>query len=482
MKYDNILQTVGNTPVVKLGNIAPAHVTLYAKVEAFNPMGSVKDRLALAVIEDAERSGALKPGQTVIEATSGNTGIGLAMVCAQKGYPLVIVMAENFSIERRRLMRFLGAKVVLTPAADKGSGMLAKAIELAETHGWFLTRQFENEANADIHSATTAQEILRDFEGERLDYWVSAYGTGGTVKGVARVLKEMRPETKIIVTEPDNSQVLSTGLTDRFRPHPVQGTSPDFIPKLAGDAKAARWIDQILPVNGGDALRLARDLATREGVFAGISAGAAIAAALKVAETAPKGSVILAMLPDTGERYLSTPLFDDVAVDMTPEEDAISKSSPLCRFDIRPAPAPAAAAAPAAPVDAEAAAFAEKLIREEPVLLFALEWCEFCWATRKLFKAHGIPYRSIDLDSLAMQENDWGGRVRRAVGARVGGPTIPQVFIGGELIGGNAEMFDAARSGELQRRVQAAGVAFDESAKVDYASLLPKWLKQKSAA
>jgi cysteine synthase len=482
MKYDNILQTVGDTPIVKLGSIAPAHVHLYAKIEAFNPMGSVKDRLALAVIEDAERRGALKPGQTVIEATSGNTGIGLAMVCAKKGYPLVIVMAENFSIERRRLMRFLGAKVVLTPAADKGSGMLAKAVELAETHGWFLTRQFENEANADIHSATTAQEILRDFEGERLDYWVSTYGTGGTVKGVARVLKEKRPETKIIVTEPDNSQVLGTGLPDRFRPHPVQGTSPDFIPKLTADARSAGYVDQVLPVNGGDALRMARELAVREGVFVGISAGAAVAAALKIAETAPKGSTILAMLPDTGERYLSTPLFDDVAVDMTPEEEAISKSSPLCRFDIRPAPAPFAAAAPAAPADAEAAAFVDKLIRDEPVLLFALEWCEFCWATRKLFKAHAIPYRSIDLDSVAMQENDWGGRVRRAVGARVGGPTIPQVFIDGELVGGNAEMFEAARNGELARRVRAAGVAFDADARVDYASLLPKWLKQKSAA
>jgi cysteine synthase A len=480
MKYDSILETVGDTPVVKLGALAPRDVTIYVKVEAFNPMGSVKDRLALAVIEDAERRGALKPGQTVIEATSGNTGIGLAMVCAKKKYPLVIVMAENFSIERRRLMRFLGAKVVLTPAADRGSGMLAKAVELAEKHGWFLTRQFENEANADMHTATTAQEILRDFEGERLDYWVSTYGTGGTVKGVARALKAKRPDTKVIVTEPDNSQVLGSGITDRFRPHPVQGTSPDFIPKLTSDARDAHWIDEIVPVNGGDALRLARELATREGIFAGISAGAAVAAALKVAETAAKGSTILAMLPDTGERYLSTPLFDDVAVDMTPEEEAISKSSPLCRFDVRPAPAPAAASAPSAPADAEAAAFVEKLIAEEPVLLFALEWCEFCWATRKLFKAHNIPFRSIDLDSVAYQTDDWGGRVRRAVGARIGLPTIPQVFIGGDLIGGNAEMFDAVRSGALQAKLRTAGVAFDADAKVDYGSLLPKWLKQKS--
>jgi cysteine synthase A len=480
MKYNSILETVGHTPIVKLAALAPKHVSLYAKVEAFNPMGSVKDRLALAVIEAAERQGVLKPGQTVIEATSGNTGIGLAMVCARKGYPLVIVMAENFSIERRRLMRFLGARVVLTPAADKGSGMLAKAIELAQTHGWFLTRQFENEANADIHSATTAQEILRDFEGERLDYWVSAYGTGGTVKGVARVLKQKRPETRIVVTEPDNSQVLGTGLTDRFRPHPVQGTSPDFIPKLIADAKG--WIDEIVPVNGADALRLARELATREGIFAGISAGAAMAAALKVAEKAPAGSSILAMLPDTGERYLSTPLFDDVAVDMTEEEEAISKSTPLCRFDIRPAPAPAPAQATALPVDPDAKAFVDKTIAEEPIVLFALEWCEFCWAVRKLYKAHAIPYRAIDLDSVAYQENDWGGRVRRAVGARVGAPTIPQIFIKGELIGGTAELFEAARAGELQRRLTEAGVAFDADAKVDYAALLPKWLKQKTAA
>jgi cysteine synthase A len=328
MKYDSILDTIGRTPVVKLANLAPKSVEVYAKIESFNPGGSVKDRLALAVIEDAERSGALKPGQTVIEATSGNTGIGLAMVCARKGYPLVIVMAENFSIERRRLMRFLGAKVVLTPAADKGSGMLAKAVELAETHGWFLTRQFENEANADIHTKTTAQEILADFEGERLDYWVTTFGTGGTLKGVARALKKARPEIKIIAAEADNSRVIGgvgqpaangpiTMSHPSFRPHPIQGTGPDFIPKLTQDVLDAHWIDEIMPVNGADALRLSRELATREGIFAGISAGAAVAAALKVAARAPDGARILCMLPDTGERYLSTVLFDDVPVDMT---------------------------------------------------------------------------------------------------------------------------------------------------------------------
>ncbi len=495
MKYDSILATVGRTPIVKLGVLSPKHVSIYAKVEAFNPMGSVKDRLALAIIEDAERRGALKPGQTVVEATSGNTGIGLAMVCARKGYPLVIVMAENFSIERRRLMRFLGAKVVLTPAADKGSGMLAKAVELAQTHGWFLTRQFENEANANIHSATTAQEIIQDFEGERLDYWVSAYGTGGTVKGVARALRKARPETKIVVTEPDNSQILGSGIEQpaaigalmtshpSFRPHPVQGTSPDFIPKLAADAVAAGWIDKVMPVNGADALRLARELATREGIFVGISAGAALAAALKVAETAPEGSNILCMLPDTGERYLSTPLFEDIAIDMTPEEDAISRSSPLCRFDLPRPPAPTTQTL-AVPVDTQATAFVKAATtdRAHPVVMFALEWCEFCWAARKLFAAHGIPYRSIDLDSVTYQADDLGGRIRRALGAKVGASTIPQIFINGDLIGGTSELFDAARSGVLQEKLHDAGVAFNEGAKVDYASLLPKWLKQKSAA
>jgi cysteine synthase A len=259
--HANILETIGRTPIVRINRLAPSHVRLYAKVEAFNPMGSVKDRLALAVIEDAERRGLLRPGQTVVEATSGNTGIGLAMVCAQKGYPLVVVMSENFSVERRRLMRFLGAKVVLTPAALKGSGMLAKATELAETHGWFLARQFENEANADMHSRTTAIEILEAFGNERLDYFVTGYGTGGTLKGVARVLRERSPHTQIVVCEPDNSQVLGSGIpqprhTDgtpagshpQFRPHPVQGWSPDFIPKLTEDAVNAHLFDRVVPV------------------------------------------------------------------------------------------------------------------------------------------------------------------------------------------------------------------------------------------
>lgn len=298
-------------------------------------MGSVKDRLALGIIEDAERSGALKPGQTVVEATSGNTGIGLAMVCAQKGYPLVMTMAESFSIERRKLMRFLGAKVILTPAKAKGSGMLAKAVELAEEHDWFLCRQFENEANADMHSRTTAQEILNDFKGERLDYWVSGFGTGGTLKGVSRVLKKERPETQIVVCEPDNSQLIGSGIPQpgldshpAFQPHPMQGWSPDFIAKLTADAFDSALVDSLIPVKGDEAIRLSKELAQQEGIFTGISGGATLAGALDVCQSAPKGSTVLCMLPDTGERYLSTPLFEDIAEGMTEAEIELSKSTP----------------------------------------------------------------------------------------------------------------------------------------------------------
>src|SRR4051812_38563816 len=279
-RYANILQTVGNTPVVKIERLAPPGIDLYVKIEAFNPLGSVKDRLAVGVIEDAERSGALKPGQTVIEATSGNTGIGLAMVCAQKGYPLVVTMAESFSIERRRLMRFLGAKVIITPAAERGTGMVRKATALAEKNGWFLTRQFENEANADYHSRTTAREILNDFADTKLDYWVTGFGTGGTLKGVARVLEKERPDTKIIVCEPADAPMLTSGAAQPQRedgsptashpswnPHPLQGWSPDFIPKLASDAVAAGHVDRVITVPTADAMKWSKQLAQKEGIF-----------------------------------------------------------------------------------------------------------------------------------------------------------------------------------------------------------------------
>jgi cysteine synthase A len=341
-KFANILETVGNTPVVRINKLAPAGINLFVKVEAFNPLGSVKDRLALGVIEDAEKTGKLKPGQTVIEATSGNTGIGLAMVCAAKGYPLVVTMAETFSVERRKLMRFLGAKVVLTPAAGRGMGMVAKAVELAETHGWFLTRQFENEANADMHSRTTAREILEDFAGDRLDYWVTGFGTGGTLKGVGRVLAKERPETKIVVAEPDDAPMLSSGIEQArnpdgsaasghpaWKPHPMQGWSPDFIAKLVGDAVDSKHVSQVLRIPNAEAMRRSKELAQKEGIFVGITSGATFAASLQVGAAAPPGSTILCMLPDTGERYLSTPLFADVPADMTPEELEIAHSTPL---------------------------------------------------------------------------------------------------------------------------------------------------------
>lgn len=344
-RYASILDTVGDTPVIRINRIAPAGVAVYVKAEAFNPAASVKDRLALNIIEAAEREGRLSPGQTVIEATSGNTGIGLAMVCAAKGYPLVVTMADSFSVERRRLMRFLGAKVVLTPRALKGYGMYAKARELAEANGWFLARQFETSANADIHEATTAREIMADFEGERLDYFVSGYGTGGTVTGVARVLRKERPETKIILTEPANAALVQSGTPqDRapdggpsgshpaFEPHPIQGWTPDFIPLVLQEALDKAFYDDLITIPGPEGIKWSKRLAAEEGIFTGISGGATFAVAMKVAETAPRGSVILAMLPDTGERYLSTPLFDGIVEDMTEEERALSMSTPCAQM------------------------------------------------------------------------------------------------------------------------------------------------------
>ena len=339
MRFDSILGTVGNTPAVRINKLAPPNVNLYVKIEAFNPLGSVKDRLALGVIEDAEKRGELKPGQTVVEATSGNTGIGLAMVCAAKGYPLVVTMADSFSVERRKLMRFLGAKVILTPAAERGTGMVKKAVALAKQNGWFLTRQFENEANADFHSRTTAREIINDFAGERLDFWVTGFGTGGTLKGVARVLEKERPETKIIVAEPAEAPMLTSGTEQQrnadgspaaghpaWNPHPIQGWSPDFIPKLTGDAIAAKHVDRIITIPAPEAVQWSKKLAAQEGIFVGVSAGGTFGAAMKVCADAPNGSTVLAMLPDTGERYLSTGLFADIPADMTEEEQAIAKS------------------------------------------------------------------------------------------------------------------------------------------------------------
>ena len=305
MIYQNILQTIGNTPVVRLNRMGPDNVNIYVKVESFNPMGSVKDRLAFAIINDAEESGDLAPGQTVVEATSGNTGIALAMVCAATGHPFVATMADSFSVERRKIMRGLGAKVILTPAAERGSGMVRKAAELAAEHGWFLARQFENPSNPEYHASTTGPEILRDFAGRRLDFWVTGYGTGGTMSGAGRTIKAARPEVTIVATEPAGAALLRG---DEWNPHKIQGWTPDFIP----DVLDREIYDELMTVTDERAIEVARELAAQEGIFAGISAGGTLATALDVAEKASDGSVILAMLPDTGERYLSTPLFEGV--------------------------------------------------------------------------------------------------------------------------------------------------------------------------
>jgi cysteine synthase A len=343
--FDSVLDTVGDTPCIRINNLAPNGVRMYVKAEAFNPASSVKDRLAVNIIEAAERNGSLKPGQTVVEATSGNTGIGLAMVCAQKGYPLVVTMADSFSVERRRLMRILGAKVVLTPRAAKGFGMYQKAVELAETHGWFLAHQFETEANAEIHAATTAREIIADFKNERLDYFVTGYGTGGTLAGVGRVLRAERPDTRIVLSEPANAQLVGSGKPQprnadgspsashaAFEPHPIQGWTPDFIPLVLQEAIDKSYYDEVMPIAGPEAIKWAKALAQKEGIFCGISGGATFGVAMRVAGQAAPGSVILAMLPDTGERYLTTPLFEGIPEDMTEEERSISQSTPGYRM------------------------------------------------------------------------------------------------------------------------------------------------------
>jgi len=491
---NDILETIGNTPIVRINRLAPPGIDMFVKVESFNPMGSVKDRMALSVIQQAERDGTLKPGQTVVEATSGNTGIGLAMVCAAKGYPLVLTMAESFSVERRKILRFLGAKVVLTPAELKGSGMLAKAVELASTHGWFLVRQFENEANADAHTRTTALEILDVFRARKLDYFVTGYGTGGTLKGTGRVLKQKSPQTKIVVCEPDNSQLLGSGIRQarnpdgspngshpNFRPHLMQGWTPDFIPRLTEDAVAMHLVDEIMPIDGNQALEMSRQLAQQEGIFCGTSGGATFAGAMNVAAKAPPNSNILCMLPDTGERYLSTPLFEGIPEEMTDEEMEISRSTPGYRFDVKAAPAPAAAKASKEEVSERAAAYVDEVLADsgQPVVLFALEWCEFCWAIRKLFKELDIPYRSVDLDSVAYQEDDWGGQIRAVLRSRLDSNTIPQIFIGGTHVGGATDTFEAYKSGELQKLLAKVSIECGDLGDKDPFELLPGWLHKR---
>jgi cysteine synthase A len=491
--HQSILETIGNTPVVRINNLGPQNVNIYVKIESFNPMGSVKDRLALGVIEDAERSGALKPGQTIVEATSGNTGIGLAMVCAQKGYPLVIVMAENFSLERRRMIRFLGAKVILTPASEMGTGMIAKVNELVEAHGWWQPSQFDNPANAEMHERTTAVEILDDFAEIGLDYWVTGFGTSGTLGGVSRVLKKNSPATRIMVCEPDNSQILASGIPQQrnpdgtyqthpsFRPHLMQGWTPNFIPRFAEEAVAANMIDEMIPINGNFAIQCTMDLAQKEGIFVGTSSGATFAGALQVAETAPAGSNILCMLPDTGERYLSTPLFESIVEDMNVEEIAISHSTPGYRFDVSEASEdepvetePEVAVA----LDPAAVAEVESILREnqDQVLMFSLEWCEFCWSVRKMLAACDIPYVTVDLDSVAFQDNDRGGKILAVLNQQNDWPTIPQIYVGGEFVGGATDLFDVGKAGELQPKLAARNIPYNETINRDPYSFLPTWL------
>ncbi len=344
--YDNVTDTIGNTPCIRINRLAPEGISIYVKAEFFNPAASVKDRLAISILEEAERKGELKPGQTVVEATSGNTGVGLAMACAAKGYPLVVTMADSFSIERRQLMRFLGAKVVLTPRAEKGFGMVKKAQELSEKHGYFLASQFETEANATIHANTTAQEILTDFKNNRLDYFITGYGTGGTVSGVGRVLKQERPDIRIMLSEPANAQLLGSEISQKrdqsgapseshpaFEPHLIQGWTPDFIPLVLQECLDNEYHSGLIPVSGEQGVEWSRKLAAEEGILTGISGGSTFAVTMEVAKKAEPGSVLLCMLPDTGERYLSTPLFDAFKPEMNEEEIALSQSTPSAQLD-----------------------------------------------------------------------------------------------------------------------------------------------------
>jgi len=483
LRHESILSTVGKTPVVKINRLAPEGVNVYVKCEAFNPMGSVKDRLALGIIEWAEHHGQIKPGQTVVEASSGNTGIGLAMVCAAKGYPFVCVMAESFSIERRKLMRFLGAKVVLTNPAHKGSGMVIKSKELAEKHGWFPANQFTNEANAWIHSQTTGPEILEAMQGVKLDYFVTAYGTGGTLKGVGQVLRERSPETKIHVCEPDNAPLLYSNTATEYgtdgsfkephplwRPHLLQGWATDFIPKIVDDAVQAKFVDEVVHVGGHKAMATARLLSQQEGIFTGTSGGGILACALELASKVPQGTNIVAMLPDTGERYLSTPLFADIPADMTPEEKEIAESTP--------SQAPPGISLPE--VTQEAKDFVSKMNSEHKCVIWSLEYCEFCWTVFKFLDAINVPYHVVNVDAFKYAKDNQGNKYRAALASMTDCNTFPQVFFDGEFFGGAADACIKFKKGELQPILDKAGLNNENFGGYsgDPFEFLPKWMSQ----
>ena len=486
LRHSSVITTIGSTPVIKLNRLAPEGVNVYVKAEAFNPMGSVKDRLALGMIEYAEENGLLKPGQTVVEASSGNTGIGLAMVCAAKGYPFVCVMSEAFSIERRKMMRFLGAKVVLTNPAHKFGGMVQVLMALKEQHGWYWPNQFESEANAWIHRQTTGPEIVQAFEGERLDWFVTAYGTGGTLQGVAQVLREQRPDTKVLLCEPSNAPLLLSGVKTAyeadgsitkeshpvFRPHLLQGWTPDFVPRLVEEATQSELYEELAHVSGEQAVACARELASQEGLFTGTSGGGIVHVALQKARTLPAGSTIVAMLPDTGERYLSTPLFDGIPADMTAEEQAFLYGVPPSVAFPQPLPEPTAAAQ----------RLLTEFVQSGKVTVVAMESCEFCWTVFKLLKAIGVEYSALNFDALEYAPNNLGNEIRASVQERTGAVTFPQVFVGGKYIGGAADACVMWKKGELQPLLETAGAKpvgepeWNGYAGNDPFEFLPKWM------
>eukprot|EP00534_Pseudo-nitzschia_fraudulenta_P011236 CAMPEP_0201221350 /NCGR_PEP_ID=MMETSP0851-20130426/192059_1 /ASSEMBLY_ACC=CAM_ASM_000631 /TAXON_ID=183588 /ORGANISM="Pseudo-nitzschia fraudulenta, Strain WWA7" /LENGTH=519 /DNA_ID=CAMNT_0047511091 /DNA_START=204 /DNA_END=1763 /DNA_ORIENTATION=- len=494
--YGGIYETIGKTPVVKLNHMIPPGETkdgveVYAKLESENPGGSVKDRLAMGIIEWAEKHGELLPGQTVVEASSGNTGIGLAMVCASKGYPLVCVMSEAFSIERRKLMRFLGARVVLTNPAHKATGMIIKAKELADKHGWFWPNQFENKANAWIHQQTTGPEIVDAFKDAEkpLDHFVCAYGTGGTVLGVGGYLKKHSPETKVHVCEPDNAPMLYSGIPTTYpedgspsssfevahpvwRPHLFQGWAADFIPKLVDEATQAGVYDSVLHCSGIEAMETCKELARREGICSGTSGGGVLAATLKLAKEAPEGSTFLALIPDTGERYLSTPLFEGIPADMTEEEKELAASTPSM-----PPPAPGLP-----DVEPEATEWVKKEIGGRKVLCFMLEYCEFCWTLTGLLDALGVEYHRIDIDSFEFAKDNMGNKYRSALQEETGCKTFPQFFIDGKFIGGAVDACMMWKKNELQQVFKDACVEGGNGEFNNYDGdafeFLPKWMTQ----
>lgn len=484
LKHDSIVSTIGATPLVKLNRLAPPGVNVYVKAEAFNPMGSVKDRLALGMIEYAEQHGLLKPGQTVVEATSGNTGLGLAMVCAAKGYPFVCVMSEAFSIERRKMMRFLGAKVILTNPAHKFGGMLQTLNALMEKNDWYWPNQFENEANAWIHRQTTGPEIVQAMADEKLDWFVCAYGTGGTIKGVGQVLREKLPQTKILICEPANAPLLLSGVkteytTDGsitkeshpvFRPHLMQGWTPDFVPAMVEHATQNGLYDELEHVSGVQATETAQELARTEGIFTGTSGGGILHVALRKAKTLPKGSSMVVLLPDTGERYLSTPLFDNVPADMTTEEQELVAGLPETVAFPQPLPSPTD----------EGRQLVKDFIASDKVTVVSMESCEFCWTAFKLFDAIGVRYSKLDFDALEYAPGNKGNVIRASLQDITDVKTFPQVFVDGKFIGGAADACIKWKKGELQPVLEAAGAKPEGSEWNAYSGdpfeFLPKWM------